>query len=105
MNDCERVYIIDVFFGIYIIIGSKAKPQFSAFHNSLTFAQEYSILAAGLEERPFVPEIRIVLEGIPRDVKAVFRKWKDSHAPNYQAQKGNFLIEFSLSEVLEIMRS
>jgi hypothetical protein len=45
------------------------------------FAQEYSILAVSEEDRPFVPVTTIVLEGVPRDMKSVFRFWDDSLIP------------------------
>ncbi|KAG9248289.1 hypothetical protein BJ878DRAFT_489012 [Calycina marina] len=76
----ENIYILDAFFEMYIIVGSKAQSQYVAFHHALTFAQEYSILAAGMEDRPHVPITTVVLGGIPRDMKSVFRKWRDGLA-------------------------
>ncbi|KAI0380919.1 hypothetical protein F5Y04DRAFT_87916 [Hypomontagnella monticulosa] len=75
------IYVLDAFFELYIIVGSRAQPQYSSFHNALDFAQEYAILAAGMEDRPFVPFSTVVLEGIPRDMKSVFRKWRDADSP------------------------
>lgn len=66
---------------MYIIVGKAAQRQYAAFHNALDFAQEYAILAAGAEDRPFVPVSTVVLEGIPRDLKSVFRKWRDGASP------------------------
>ncbi|KAK0666192.1 hypothetical protein QBC41DRAFT_326366 [Cercophora samala] len=77
----SKIYVLDAFFEIYIIVGGKSQAQYAAFHIALDFAQEYAILAAGMEDRPFVPVATVVLEGIPRDLKAVFRKWKDSANP------------------------
>jgi hypothetical protein len=34
-----------------------------------------------MEDRPFVPISTVVLEGIPRDLKSVFRKWSDTLSP------------------------
>lgn len=51
--------------------------QYAAFHTALHFAQEYGILAAGMEDRPFVPVSTVVLEGMPRDARVVVRKWRD----------------------------
>ncbi len=34
-----------------------------------------------MEDRPFVPISTVVLEGIPRDLKSVFRKWRDADSP------------------------
>jgi len=73
--------VLDAFFELYIIVGSRSQHQYAAFHNALDFAQEYAILAAGMEDRPFVPISTVVLEGIPRDLKSVFRKWHDSASP------------------------
>ncbi|KAK4661388.1 uncharacterized protein QC763_702710 [Podospora pseudopauciseta] len=77
----SKIYVLDAFFEIYIIVGGKSQSQYAAFHIALDFAQEYAILAAGMEDRPFVPVATVVLEGIPRDLKAVFRKWRDSASP------------------------
>ncbi|KAG6003269.1 hypothetical protein E4U21_002227 [Claviceps maximensis] len=75
------IYILDAFFEMYIIVGSRANSQYSSFRNALDFAQEYAILASGMEDRPFVPISTVVLEGIPRDLKRVFRKWDDTKSP------------------------
>ncbi|KAK4459126.1 hypothetical protein QBC42DRAFT_208667 [Cladorrhinum samala] len=77
----KNIYVLDAFFEMYIIVGAKSQTQYAAFHNALDFAQEYAILAAGMEDRPFVPIATVVLEGIPRDLKAVFRKWRDTATP------------------------
>jgi hypothetical protein len=77
----SRVHILDAFFELYIIVGSSAQSQYAAFHNALDFAQEYAILAASIEDRPFVPVSTVVMEGIPRDLKRVFRKWDDGVSP------------------------
>ena len=66
---------------MYIIVGSRAQAQYASFRNALDFAQEYTILAAGMEDRPFVPFCTVVLEGAPRDLKSVFRKWADAESP------------------------
>lgn len=76
-----NIYVIDAFFELYIVVGSRAQDQYASFHNALDFAQEYAILAASMEDRPFVPVSTVVLEGIPRDMKSVFRKWQDALNP------------------------
>ncbi|KAK3905097.1 hypothetical protein C8A05DRAFT_13071 [Staphylotrichum tortipilum] len=75
------IYVLDAFFEMYIIVGARSQSQYAAFANALDFAQEYAILAAGMEDRPFVPISTVVLEGIPRDLKSVFRKWRDGRSP------------------------
>ncbi|KAF4119273.1 GEL protein [Geosmithia morbida] len=76
-----KIYILDAFFEIYVVVGSRAQSQFASFRNALNFAQEYAILAASIEDRPFVPVSTVVLEGVPRDLKRVFRKWSDEMSP------------------------
>lgn len=76
---------------MYIIVGAQAQSQYLAFRNALDFAQEYAILASGMEDRPFVPISTVVLEGIPRDLKSVFRKWRDSASPTVMNQAGTNL--------------
>ncbi|KAK0710883.1 hypothetical protein B0H67DRAFT_539845 [Lasiosphaeris hirsuta] len=76
-----NIYVLDAFFELYIIVGALSQQQYASFHNALDFAQEYAILAAGMEDRPFVPISTVVLEGIPRDLKSVFRKWEDAASP------------------------
>lgn len=73
---------------MYIIVGRDAQSQYSSFHNGLDFAQEYAILAAGMEDRPFVPVSTVVLEGIPRDLRSCFRKWRDDMSPTRMAAPG-----------------
>ncbi|KKF97422.1 Gelsolin [Ceratocystis platani] len=80
-----NIYVIDAFFEMYIIVGAKAQTQYASFRNALDFAQEYAILASGMEDRPFVPISTVVLEGIPRDLKGVFRKWSDDKSPTAMA--------------------
>jgi hypothetical protein len=100
---------LDAFFEIYVVVGSRAQSQYVAFHNALMFAQEYAILAAGMEDRPMVPFSSVVLEGIPKDMKSVFRKWRDELAPTIMQpanslQRGRSLRVVPLTAALEAMR-
>jgi hypothetical protein len=107
----ESIYILDAFFEIYILVGSMAQSQFSAFQHSLMFAQEYGILAAGMEDRPFVPVTTIVLGGVPKDMRAIFRKWKDALSPTEMKptgtplQRGRSLRVVPLTAALEATRN
>lgn len=73
----SSIYILDAFFELYIIVGHQSSNSYQDFCTALVFAQEYGILAAGMEDRPFVPVSTVVLEGVPRDLRGVFRKWVD----------------------------
>lgn len=66
---------------MYVIVGRYTQAQYGSFRNALDFAQEYAILAAGMEDRPFVPVSTVVMEGIPRDLRSCFRKWRDDLSP------------------------
>lgn len=86
--DQTGIFVLDAFFELYIIVGARAQPQYASFHNALEFAQEFAILAAGMEDRPFVPVSTVILEGIPRDMKSVFRKWQDASSPTITNPSG-----------------
>ncbi|ETS76252.1 hypothetical protein PFICI_11639 [Pestalotiopsis fici W106-1] len=86
--DQTGIFVLDAFFELYIIVGARAQPQYASFHNALEFAQEFAILAAGMEDRPFVPVSTVILEGIPRDLKSVFRKWQDTSSPTIMNPSG-----------------
>lgn len=62
-------------------MGALSRNQSVAFSTALLFAQEYSMLAVAEEDRPCMPITTIVLEGTPRDMKAVFRFWEDGMVP------------------------
>ncbi|TDZ23901.1 Protein flightless-1-like protein [Colletotrichum orbiculare MAFF 240422] len=79
--DPSGIYVLDAFFEMYIVVGRTAQSQYSSFRIALDFAQEYAILASGMEDRPFIPISTVVLEGIPKDLKSVFRKWSDEASP------------------------
>jgi hypothetical protein len=107
-----NIYVLDAFFELYIIVGARSQHQYAAFRNALDFAQEYAILAAGMEDRPFVPISTVVLEGIPRDLKSVFRKWHDGSSPtvmnpNYPAspnlKRGRSLRIVPLNQALQAL--
>jgi hypothetical protein len=109
--DPGSIYILDAFFEIYILVGSTSQSQFAAFQHSLMFAQEYGILAAGMEDRPFVPVTTIVMGGVPKDMRAVFRKWKDALSPTEMKpagsalQRGRSLRVVPLTAALEATRT
>ncbi|PBP15472.1 gelsolin [Diplocarpon rosae] len=109
--DASKIYVLDAFFEIYIIVGSRSQSQYLAFQNSLMFAQEYGILAAGMEDRPFVPVSTVVLEGVPKDMKSVFRKWVEGlsitlHKPAAGGlQRGRSLRVVPLTAALEATRN
>lgn len=74
------------------------------------FAQDYSILAVSEEDRPFVPVTTVVLEGVPRDMKSVFRFWDDARIPTEglmtgKLGRGKSLRIMGLEKALEATRT
>lgn len=104
-----KIYVLDAFFEMYVIVGSGAQTQYSSFRNALDFAQEYAILSASVEDRPFVPVSTIVMEGIPRDMKRVFRKWSEARSPTVTntyagLKRGKSLRIVSLTQALRALQ-
>jgi len=64
-----------------------------------------------MEDRPFVPVTTVVLEGVPKDMKSVFRKWVEElsitlHTPAAGGlQRGRSLRVVPLTAALEATRS
>jgi hypothetical protein len=104
----SSIYVLDAFFEIYIIIGARAQSQYGAFHHALTFVQEYGIFAASMEDRPFVPVSTVVVEGVPRDMKSVFRSWREELTPTTVQkaglQRGRSLRVIPLNAAIEATR-
>ncbi|QGA18379.1 hypothetical protein EYB26_006064 [Talaromyces marneffei] len=70
------IYILDAFFEIYVIVGSDAKSRAAEFASALVFAHEYGILAASLQDRPFIPVGYVSIGGVPDSCTVAFRKWE-----------------------------
>jgi len=110
--DGKGVYVLDAFFEVWVyvirspspallydgsnvpcsIVSARASSKFSTFRAALLFAQEYGILAASMEDRPFVPSGGVVLQGAPVGVMNAFRKWKED---------GKEKVVIALNEALE----
>ncbi|KAK4696474.1 hypothetical protein P7C71_g1454, partial [Lecanoromycetidae sp. Uapishka_2] len=93
----DGVFVLDAFFEVFVILTVRTLtpapqhklPESSAFRAALLFAQEYSVLVASAEDRPFVPVSSVVIcsrigsgngkevESVPGGVKRAFRKWND----------------------------
>ncbi|KAH0562743.1 hypothetical protein GP486_002606 [Trichoglossum hirsutum] len=104
--DQHHIYCVDAFFEIYIIVGAKSQSNYAEFQTALMFAQEYGILAASMEDRPFIPISTVILQGVPRDFKAVFRKWDDAKTmTTWEPKKSSSLKLIPLSAAIEATRS
>ncbi|KAE8142706.1 hypothetical protein BDV38DRAFT_235551 [Aspergillus pseudotamarii] len=70
------IYILDTFFEIYVIVGEQASNRPAEFVSAVVFAHEYGILAASLQDRPFIPKSFVSLGGVPGSCCTAFRKWE-----------------------------
>ncbi|KAH8731646.1 hypothetical protein GQ44DRAFT_767496 [Phaeosphaeriaceae sp. PMI808] len=105
----ESIYVLDAFFDMYIIIGALSRTQHQAFATALLFAQAYSMDSVPEEDRPFIPVTTVVMEGVPRDMKAAFRHWDDGLIPAAGLMRGKLgrgksLRIVKLNEALEATR-
>ena len=72
--EASHIFVLDAYFEIYVFVGDQARSKSAEFVTALFFAQEFSILAASLQDRPFVPPCHVTW-GAPPDFRSVFRKW------------------------------
>ncbi|PGH11991.1 hypothetical protein AJ79_04578 [Helicocarpus griseus UAMH5409] len=75
--DPARIHILDTFFEIFVIVGDRANERSADFASAMIFAQEYSIMAVSLQDRPFLPKCSVVMYGLSDECKLAFRKWDD----------------------------
>ncbi|KLJ05977.1 hypothetical protein EMPG_10590 [Blastomyces silverae] len=75
--DPNHIHILDTFFEIFVIVGDRAHARSAEFASALIFAQEYSIMAVSLQDRPFLPNSSVVIYGLSEECKRAFRKWED----------------------------
>jgi hypothetical protein len=72
---------------IVSILTPNSHSQPNAFATALLFAQDYGIQAATTQDRPFVPVTTVIIDGAPRDMRAVFRRWSSVTDENEEAPK------------------
>lgn len=76
----EGCYVLDANSDILVLPGpllSKQSLWQHAFTQACLFAHDYAILSASLEDRPAIPKSRLVLGGLPREIKVKFRRWEE----------------------------
>lgn len=60
----------------YRIVGEQASNRPAEFASAVVFAHEYGILAASLQDRPFIPKSYVSIGGVPSACRSAFRKWE-----------------------------
>ena len=64
------------------MVTANSEALLSSFRAALVFSEEYSILVASAEDRPYVPAGLVVLgRNAPEGFKRAFRKWEDRRGP------------------------
>lgn len=129
MPFCQRdidqgsIYFLDAFFEIYVyvipslfplflnstltlfvfirIVGDRASSKSAEFASALVLAQEYGILAASVQDRPFIPKSSVAIYGLPDECRTVFRKWERPGSDN----SGKSTKVFPLHAAIEAIRS
>lgn len=87
---------------VYSVLGSQSQEKRAEFQTALQFAQEYSMLAVSLEDRPVIPVTSVILGGAPREFKALFRTWEDAKTPTtWQPTRKPSMRIVGLSEAME----
>lgn len=59
-------------------VGDEAKARHAEFTTALHLAQDISILAPSLQDRPLMPSCHIIFGDPPKNFKDCFRKWRST---------------------------
>jgi len=86
---------------LYRIVGPRSVAKPRAFSAAVLFVQDYGILAASMQDRPFVPISKVVLRGMPHEVRAAFRGCWEQEL-NEGVEEDSVCV--SLSEVITALR-
>ncbi|RPB06167.1 hypothetical protein L873DRAFT_1851083, partial [Choiromyces venosus 120613-1] len=104
--DSSEIYVVDAFFELYIVLGANSQDKRAEFETALKFAQEYAMLAASVNDRPFIPVSSVIVGGAPREFKVLFRNWEDSKIPTtWQPTRKPSLRLVGLPAAMEAMSS
>ncbi|RAL05247.1 putative gelsolin repeat protein [Aspergillus ibericus CBS 121593] len=95
----KGIYVLDTFFEIYVIVGEQASNRPAEFASAVVLAHEYGILAASLQDRPFIPKSFVSLGGVPESCSSAFRKWNPNSPSQCLPQV------FPLNAAIESIRS
>lgn len=82
--EAEGVYLLDAYGELYILLGPlfASHPEHTrnaVLGQTLLLAADYAILSASVEDRPQIPKCLVLFNGVPKDVKMMFRHWDDGN--------------------------
>lgn len=88
------------------VLGANSQSKKVEFQSALQFAQEYAILAASIDDRPFIPVSSVIVGGAPREFKVLFRNWEDAKIPtSWQPSRKPSLRLVGLTAAMEAMKA
>ena len=81
--EAECIYLLDAYAQLYVLVGPVFSSQAGSTRNAmfaqtLSFASEYGVLAASTDDRPQVPTTQVLFNGVPKELKMLFRHWDES---------------------------
>ncbi|KAF2216442.1 hypothetical protein CERZMDRAFT_33850 [Cercospora zeae-maydis SCOH1-5] len=82
--EAEGIYLLDAYGELYVLLGPlfASHPEHTrntVLGQTLLLAADYAIMSASMEDRPQIPKCWVLLNGVPKDVKMVFRHWDDGN--------------------------
>ena len=79
-------------------VGELAKSKPIEFVTALSFAEQYGMLAASLQDRPAIPPCWVSFGRVEENFKAAFRKWNVKGTSNEELKKTRL---FGLHDVMK----
>ncbi|PPJ58702.1 hypothetical protein CBER1_04003 [Cercospora berteroae] len=115
--EAEGVYLLDAYGELYILLGPlfASHPEHTrnaVLGQTLLLAADYAILSASVEDRPQIPKCLVLFNGVPKDVKMMFRHWDDGNGlwgtaglmAGNMANSGTDVTMLALEDVLAELR-
>ena len=86
------------------MVGAKSQSKREEFQVALQFTKDYALLAESVEGRPFIPVSSVILGGVPKEFKALFRSWDNEKIPTqWQPSRKPSLRLIGLPQAMEVM--
>ena len=104
----DKIFVLDTYFEIWVVVGSQTRSLFSSFAKALSFAQDYGMLSVSIQDRPCLPRSNVLFLGatgiIPASVRTAFRKW-DDRLIKQQNSWTSVTVCMSLQDALQALES
>ena len=114
--EADCIYLLDAYNELHVLLGLVFSSQPETLRNTLLaqtllLASNYAMFTASTGDRPAVPKAFVLLSGVPRDLKMLFRHWDESNGlwgtgglmAGSQAGRQKDLRIVGLDEVIEVV--